>query len=119
MRCYGGGSSVTVYVDNMRAGYGRMVMCHMLGDSEAEVHAMANCIGVARRWYQGDHYDICLAKRSLAIKSGAVEITSRQAAAMRRRRRETGSLGSPEEAETWVRATIRERRAGAAEGASA
>ena len=119
MRCYGGGSSVTVYVDNMRAGYGRMVMCHMLGDSETEVHAMADCIGVARRWYQGDHYDICLTKRSQAIKSGAVEISSRQAAAMRRRRRETGSLGSPEEAEIWVRATIRERRAGAAEGASA
>ena len=61
---------MTVYVDNMRAGYGRMVMCHMLGDSEAEVHAMADRIGVARRWYQGDHYDICLTKRSLAIKSG-------------------------------------------------
>ena len=107
---------MTVYVDNMRAGYGRMVMCHMLGDSEAEVHAMADRIGVARRWYQEDHYDICLAKRSLAIKSGAVEITARQAAAMRRRRRETGHLGRPEEAETWARSSLRERRSGAQAG---
>jgi hypothetical protein len=59
---------MTVYVDDMRARYGRMVMCHMVADTEAELHAMADRIGVARRWYQGDHYDVCLAKRALALK---------------------------------------------------
>jgi hypothetical protein len=66
---------VTVYVDDMRAPYGRMVMCHMIADTEAELHAMADAIGVARKWYQGDHYDICLARRAEAVKRGAVELT--------------------------------------------
>lgn len=76
-----------VYVDNMGARYRRMIMCHMLADTEAELHAMADTIGVARRWHQGDHYDICLAKRALAIAAGAVEITQRQAVEIRRRNR--------------------------------
>ncbi|TXT23849.1 MAG: hypothetical protein FD131_5128 [Rhodocyclaceae bacterium] len=108
------GPVVTVYVDNMRSNYRQMVMCHMLGDSESELHTMADQIGVKRRWYQGDHYDICLAKRSLALKAGAIEITARQAAAMRRRRRETGELGVPGGAEEWLRRMLRERRAAAA-----
>jgi len=78
---------VSVYVDNMTARYGRMVMCHMLADTEAELHAMAGRIGVARRWHQGDHYDICLAKKALAIQAGAIEITQRQAVEIRRRAR--------------------------------
>ena len=73
---------MTVYVDDMRARYGRMIMCHMIADDEDELHAMADRIGVARRWYQGDHYDICLNKRAKAITLGAVEITRRQCAAI-------------------------------------
>ncbi len=103
---------MTVYVDNMRTAYRRMVMCHMLGDSEAELHAMADRIGIARRWYQGDHYDICQAKRALAVAAGAIEVTAKQAAAMRRRQRETGVLGTPGEAERWARMFIRRRSAG-------
>lgn len=67
-----------VYVDNMRAPYGRMIMCHMSADTEKELHRMARRIGVARRWYQGDHYDICLSKRKLAVVLGAKEITQRE-----------------------------------------
>lgn len=67
-----------VYVDGMRARLGRMVMCHMLADTDDELHAMADRIGVARRWVQRDryglHYDIGLAKRALAVKNGAKEI---------------------------------------------
>jgi Protein of unknown function (DUF4031) len=73
---------MTVYVDDMRARFGRMVMCHMIADTEAELHDMAARIGVERRWYQGDHYDIALAKRALAVAAGAVEITWRQCSAM-------------------------------------
>jgi len=71
---------VTVYVDNMRAPLGRMVMCHMVGDSEDELHYMADVIGVARKHYQGDHYDVCLKMRKLAILAGAREITQRELA---------------------------------------
>lgn len=64
-----------VYVDDMRAPFRRMIMCHMIADTEDELHAMARKIGVALLWYQGDHYDICLAKRALAIENGAQAIT--------------------------------------------
>ena len=93
---------MTVYVDNMRAAYGRMIMCHMLADSEEELHAMADAIGVARKWYQEQHYDICLSKREQAVAAGAIEITWKQAGCMHARRRVTGSLGSPEDAVQWV-----------------
>lgn len=59
---------MTVYVDDMRANFGRMIMCHMVADDEGELHAMADKIGVARRWYQGDHYDIALVKRAKAVE---------------------------------------------------
>lgn len=70
---------MAVYVDNMRARYGRMVMCHMVADSSEELHAMADRIGVSRRWCQHagtyrEHYDICLSKRTQAIKAGAKAI---------------------------------------------
>lgn len=79
---------MTVYVDDMRARYGRMIMCHMIADTEDELHAMADSIGVARRWYQGDHYDICLTKRAIAVHLGALEVTRRDLAriVMRQRR---------------------------------
>lgn len=70
---------MSVFVDDMRAPYGRLILCHMIADSDAELHKMADTIGVARRWFQGDHYDICLTKRALAVKAGAVEITWREA----------------------------------------
>lgn len=86
---------MTVYVDDMRAPFGRMVMCHMIADTPAELHAMADRIGVARRWYQGDHYDIALSKRALAVEAGAVEITIKQAASMVALAREGEGMGDP------------------------
>ncbi len=100
---------MTVYVDDMRANFGRMVMCHMLADTDDELHAMAARIGVQRRWWQspektsGSHYDIALSKRALAVAAGAIEITWRQAGVMNMRRRITGSLGPAAEAEDWLR----------------
>ncbi len=77
---------MAVYVDDMRAKYRRMVMCHMVADTELELHFMADKIGVARRWFQqtvsGPHYDICLSKKSRAVALGAVQITQRQCAAI-------------------------------------
>lgn len=99
---------MTVYVDDMRALYRNMLMFHMLADTDAELHAMADLIGVQRRWHQAppkhsSHYDISLGKRELAVKAGAVEITLRQAAMMSRRRTVTGELGTPEDAFRWYK----------------
>lgn len=94
---------MTVYVDDMyllpMGSYGQMKMSHLVADTEEELHAMADKIGVARRWFQkkasGDHYDIALSKRGLAVKYGAVEITTRTLALMCSNRRHTGELGDP------------------------
>jgi hypothetical protein len=69
---------VTVYVDDVRHAYGRMVMCHMWADDEAELMAMADRIGVARRWVQRPpkaswlHFDISLGRKALALQAGAI-----------------------------------------------
>lgn len=90
-----------IYVDDMRAPYGRLIMCHMIADSDDELHYMVAKIGVQRKWFQGDHYDIALSKRALAIENGAIPITMRQCAAMVARKRKTGSLGHPDAALEW------------------
>ncbi len=73
---------MTVYVDPPVWPYGRMLMCHMVADDLDTLHAMADKIGVARRWFQDKpgfpHYDICKAKRALAVAHGAKEVTSRE-----------------------------------------
>ena len=105
---------MTIYVDDMRARFGRMVMCHMIADTEAELHAMADKIGIARRWYQGDHYDIALSKRALAVRHGAVEVTLRQLACMAAyRKRYGGVLPKPEEAIALLQQRRAERAASA------
>ena len=74
---------MSVYVDNMRAKYGRMVMFHMVADTTDELLAMADTIGVARKWLQHpgtpkEHFDIAMGKRELAVKAGAIEIGNKQ-----------------------------------------
>ena len=84
---------MTVYVDDMRAKFGRYVMCHMVADADDdELHAMADRIGVQRKWHQKagtphSHYDIALTKRSLAVAFGAVEIDCRRLAEIVRAKR--------------------------------
>lgn len=84
---------MSVYVDDMKAPFGRMLMCHMYADSHEELVAMADAIGVARKWIQypghpvKEHFDICLSKRALAVKHGAVETTWHDYGAWAGRRR--------------------------------
>jgi len=83
---------MSVYVDNMYRSYGRMRMRHMLTDSDEELRWMADSIGVAQRWHQGDHFDICMVSRRKVVVMGTIEVTSRQMAAMRAYRRKFGYL---------------------------
>lgn len=109
---------MAVYVDDMEATYGRMIMCHMIADSDAELHEMADRIGIARKWHQAppkvstSHYDIAKSKKALAVSFGAIEITDRQTAMMCARRRVEGILGLPDEAKQWYdewRSALREQ----------
>ena len=74
---------MSVYVDDMEAPYGRMIMCHMLADTPEELRAMAKKIGVPHKWLQKagthrEHFDICKQKRCQAVMFGAVEITMQE-----------------------------------------
>jgi hypothetical protein len=85
--------AMPVYVDNEQIPYRRMKMCHMLADTEEELHAMADKIGIARRWHQfpgtvKSHYDICLTKRARAIQLGAKEIDRHELVSLIKSRRE-------------------------------
>ncbi len=102
---------MTVYVDDMRARFRDRIMCHMIADTEAELHAMAARIGIARRWYQGDHYDVPLDLRAQAVALGAREITWRECSLMTvlRRRDPAAPLVSPEAGAAWLRARIAEK----------
>jgi Protein of unknown function (DUF4031) len=87
---------MSVYVDRCELAYGRMVMCHMIADTLDELHAMADRIGVARRWLQAPpkasfhHYDIAKSKRALAISAGALDCDRNTFVAHMRRIRESG-----------------------------
>ena len=96
---------MAVYVDSMRAKFRNMVMCHMIADTAAEAHQMAARIGVARKWYQGDHYDITMPKRALAVEAGAVEISWRDCGLMMvlRRRDPEAPLVTPAQGEAMIR----------------
>ena len=72
---------MTVYVDDMRAPFGRMIMCHMIADSTAELLNMADRIGVARRWIQHrgtvrEHFDIARSKRALWMLCAVLLVTT-------------------------------------------
>lgn len=80
-----------VYIDNMYkiplGKFGRMKMSHMIADSQQELLEMVDKIGVKRRYIQhkgmlGEHFDIAIVKRKLAIQFGAKEIHWRDYAAM-------------------------------------
>lgn len=87
---------MAVYVDDMRAPYGRLILCHMVADTDEELHAMAALIGVSKRWHQKagtpqSHYDICLTKRAKAVAAGALEITMRETGRIIKRKRAASS----------------------------
>ncbi|KAF1702868.1 DUF4031 domain-containing protein [Pseudoxanthomonas kaohsiungensis] len=90
---------MTVYVDEMRSWgwemHGRKVAsCHMFSDSVdlAELHAMAERIGLKRAWFQNKgrapHYDLVESKRRMAVFCGAQEVDAHQAVEIWRQRRE-------------------------------
>jgi len=97
---------VTVYVDDMNAGFGRMKMCHLFADSTEELLSMADKIGVQRKWIQHagtikEHFDICLSKRAKAVGMGAVEITYPEGVqSLMRRRKEAAKQASAPKAVT-------------------
>jgi len=86
---------VTVYVDDWRqwarVGAVETRWSHLTGDDLDELHAFAAGLGLRRQWFQDHHadparhhYDLSDAVRQRAIAAGAVAVTWREGARLRR-----------------------------------
>ncbi|MGW0184415.1 DUF4031 domain-containing protein [Streptomyces sp. NPDC003362] len=89
---------MTVYIDPPTwPGHGRL-WSHLISDvSFDELHTFAAGLGVPRKAFERDHYDIPAHRYTDAVRAGAVEVTSREVvrllhgAGLRRRKRRTGT----------------------------
>jgi hypothetical protein len=85
---------VTVYIDPPNwPGHGRW-WSHLVSDtSYDELHRFAERLGVPRRAFERDHYDLPSHRDADAVRAGAVEVSSREVvrllhgAGLRRRKR--------------------------------
>ncbi|MEV7885927.1 DUF4031 domain-containing protein [Streptomyces sp. NPDC002817] len=70
---------MTVYVDPPDwPGHGRM-WSHLVSDvSFDELHAFADGLGVPRRAFERDHYDIPSHRYADVVAAGAVQVSSRE-----------------------------------------
>lgn len=70
-----------VYVDKLRDwGWKLGPSCHLIADTNEELHEFAAKLGMRRAWFQTDgdpHYDLTASKRAAAVRLGAVELEDR------------------------------------------
>ena len=82
-----------IYVDDMRWPLGRMIMSHMMADTQEELREACDSLGLKREYIQHpgtwrEHLDVSQSKRDLAVKDlGAREVSQREMAMMRTERR--------------------------------
>jgi hypothetical protein len=70
---------VTVLVDPAIWPFRGRLWCHLVSDSSYdELHRVAGALGIPRRGFQGDHYDVPAELRHAAIELGAVPVTGRE-----------------------------------------
>ncbi|MFJ6725986.1 MULTISPECIES: DUF4031 domain-containing protein [unclassified Streptomyces] len=70
---------MTIYIDPPTwPGHGRL-WSHLVSDASfAELHAFADALGVPRRAFERDHYDLPSHRYADAVTAGAREVTSRE-----------------------------------------
>ena len=86
---------MSCYVDTVRsyptAGLRFTEFCHLLADERDELHAMADRLGMPRRFFQDHpwrwHYDLPSHLRPEAVRFGAIEIELRAVGRLLRDRR--------------------------------
>ena len=76
-----------VYVDRLRDwGWRLGPSCHLVADTNEELHEFAARLGMKRKWFQRyssyPHYDLTAGMRAKAVKIGAVELGDRPFAEM-------------------------------------
>ena len=86
---------MTVLIDEPRWWHRGRKWCHLVSDeSYDELHAFVGPLGIPRRAFQGDHYDIPEEHRAEVVAAGALEVESRE---LVRRLRAGGLRLSPSE----------------------
>ncbi|MFV0306556.1 MAG: DUF4031 domain-containing protein [Desertimonas sp.] len=84
---------MTVLIDEARWWHRGRKWCHLVSDeSYEELHDFVAALGIPRRAFQGDHYDIPEEHRDTMVAAGATEVASRD---LVRRLREAGLRLSP------------------------
>ena len=86
---------MSCYVDTVRSYPGTGLrfteFCHLLADTPDELHAMADALGIPRRFYQEHpwrwHHDLPSHLRPSAVALGAHEMTMHEVGALLRARR--------------------------------
>jgi hypothetical protein len=87
--------TVTILIDEARWWWRGKKWCHLISDSSYdELHDFAERVGIPRRGFQGDHYDIPEEYRDELIAAGAEQVESRE---LVRRLRGAGLRMSPAE----------------------
>lgn len=93
---------MTILVDRAIWPWRGRKWAHLVSDvSYEELHGFAGRLGIPRRAFQGDHYDIPADYRERAIELGAQPVDARElvrrlrAAGLRRAGRGTGSITAP------------------------
>ena len=70
---------MTILVDPAIWPWRDRIWCHLVSDeSYDELHAFAERLGIPRRAFQGDHYDLPEDHRVRAIELGATPVSSRE-----------------------------------------
>jgi chromosome condensin MukBEF complex kleisin-like MukF subunit len=83
------------YVDSVRsypeAGLRFTEFCHLLADTREELHALADELGIPRRFFQDHpwrwHYDVPRHLRDRAVELGAVEVDMHRVGTLLRARK--------------------------------
>jgi Protein of unknown function (DUF4031) len=84
---------VTLLVDECRWWHRGRRWCHLVSDADLdELHTFAESLGVPRRGFHGDHYDLPEDYRAAALLLGAQPVDSRE---LVRRLRDAGLRLSP------------------------
>jgi hypothetical protein len=70
---------VAVLVDEPRWWLRGRLWCHLVSDASlAELHDFADRVGIPRRGFHGDHYDVPEEHRPAVVAAGAIEVESRE-----------------------------------------
>ncbi|MEU7058959.1 DUF4031 domain-containing protein [Streptomyces sp. NPDC046197] len=70
---------MTIYIDPPNwPGHGRMWSHLVSDDSYEELHLFAEELGVPRRAFERDHYDLPSDRYADAVAAGAVQVSSRE-----------------------------------------